>query len=121
MSLFDDKKPAFKLYLNHYRQWVEVYWWDVHPTTFARWDAGRWAFYDNYEDRLKRRGKFGELHFVISQMRPDTLGHELIHLLGDWLRHFDRTINVYNEEWIATTFDGWARKIWREYRKITKA
>jgi hypothetical protein len=107
----------FRLYFNRRRQWVDVFLWDVHPNTFERWQAGRWAYYQAHAERGKC-GKFGELHFVRSRVRHDTLAHELIHLLGDYLRDRDATINVYNEERIAMLFDGWTRQFWREYGKL---
>jgi len=97
---------------------VDGYFYDVHPNTFAAWDAGRWAYYLGEEGRLKSKGLFGSLHILTSRgARPDTVAHELIHLLGDYLRHREATINVYNEERIAEMFDGWTRKVWREWQK----
>jgi hypothetical protein len=101
------------------KRWVDVFLWDVHPNTFAGWGGGKWAYYQAHAERGKC-GKFGELHFVRSRVRADTLAHELVHLLGDYLRDRDATINVYNEERIATLFDSWVRSFWREYGKIGK-
>jgi hypothetical protein len=108
---------SFRLFWNRRKQWVDVYLHDVHPNTFAGWDAGRWAYYQPNDER-GRCGKFGELHFVRIRVRADVVAHELIHLLADWLRSKGREINVYNEERIAMLFDGWTRSFWREWNKV---
>lgn len=114
-------KPAFRICLNpkygkKRRLWVDVYLRDVLPSTFYSWGGGWWAYYSYNKDR-GRYGKFGELHFVKSRVREDVVAHELIHLLGDYLRSRGTGINVYNEESIAIMFDHWVRTFWREFRK----
>jgi len=40
------RKPDFQIYLKrNKKQWVNVYLWDVHPTTFEGWGGGRWGYF----------------------------------------------------------------------------
>lgn len=106
----------FRVYFNRRKQWLEVELWDVHPNTFEKWGAGRWAYFQadwEYPDR----GKFGELHFVRSRIRFDVIGHELFHVMAEWI-HANRTgITSNNEERLASLFDEMCRKLEKELRK----
>lgn len=110
---------SFVFYFNRRRQWVDVYLWDVHPNTFERWDAGRWGYYHAIREH-GRVGKFGELHFVASRVRHDSVAHELFHLFCDILFTRKQAVTERNEEQLAIVFDELTRNFWREYEKIKK-
>lgn len=109
----------FRLTFNRRKQWVDVTLWDVHPSTFASWQAGRWAYYQAAADRSKC-GKFGEIHFVASRVRADVVAHELIHLLCDIMRTRGMNWTERSEERIAAIYDGLVSSFWREYGKVAK-
>ena len=109
---------AFRVTFNRRQQWVSVHLWDVHPNTFASWDAGRWAYYQAEQER-GRCGKFGEIHFVKSRVRPDVVSHELIHLLCDIMRSRGMSWTDRSEERIATMYDELVRSFWKSYGKVS--
>lgn len=107
----------FKFYFNRRKQFCEVSLWDVHPNTFARWNSGRWAYFQaDYTN--PRLGKFGELHFIKSRIRFDTISHELFHLATEWIWSGGDTLTRKNEEKYAVFFDEITRKFIRELRKV---
>lgn len=106
----------FRVYFNRHRQWLEVTLWDVHPNTFARWKAGRWAYFlATWSD--PKSGLFGELHFVTSRLRFDTVSHEIFHVLAEWMFANRDPLSPKNEEKYASLFDELSRKVVREIRK----
>jgi hypothetical protein len=107
----------FQLFFNNKRQWVNVHFWDVHPSTFKAWGGGRWGYYIG-EDERKKIGLFGHLHFVKSRVREDVFDHEKMHLLGDILRDKNKTWSVNNEERICSLSDFLTRQFWRKWKKI---
>ena len=106
----------FRIKFNRNKQWIDVTVWDVHPTTFANWGGGRWAYFEKGYD-LPRRGKFGELHLVKSGIREDTVAHEMFHVLWEWIFSRNTILNRKNEERYADFLDELVRKFYREYRK----
>lgn len=111
------KKFRIRFKWGKYSQWIDVFIWDVHPNTFQNWGGGRWGYFEaGYED--PRRGFFGELHFVESGMREDTVAHELLHALCAWLFAKWIIITPNNEEKITIKFDELVRKFYRGYRKL---
>lgn len=112
-----ERECDFVLYLKSKRQWIEVYLWGVHPTTFARWDAGRWGYFLATWEK-PRIGKFGELHFVENRLRHDTVVHELFHVLVETMWSNGETITRRNEEKYAKILDELDRKFLRELKKI---
>lgn len=76
--------PDFTLYFNKKRQWATVHLWSVHQNTFANWDFGRWGTFEAKWENPKS-GLFGELHFLKSRLRVDTISHELDHLRAEWV------------------------------------
>jgi hypothetical protein len=114
----DEYTPNFKIYFNKNRQWLSVYLWDVHPNTFQIWKGGRWGYFHSKWDNPKL-GFFGELHFVKSRLREreDTVSHELLHALIDWMWSNGFTITRLNEEKMCEFMDELTRKFYREYRK----
>lgn len=107
----------FKVYFNRRRQFFEVYLHKVHSRTFYRWGGGRWGYWSNVRDN-SRRGKFGEVHFVKSRLRFDTIVHELDHVRTDWMWSRGETITRKNEERYATFLDEITRRFIRELRKV---
>lgn len=107
----------FKVFFNKKRQWLDVTLWEVHPTTFARWKNGRWAYFQTTWENPKS-GQFGELHFVYSRIRFDTVSHEVFHVVAEYLYANRDNITTRNEEKYATLTDELNRKIVREIRKI---
>lgn len=77
-------EPAFLLYFNRRRQFAKVYLWDAHPVTFYNWNETRWGYFLPTW-KFIRSGEFGELHFVTSRLRVDTIYHELDHLRREWI------------------------------------
>jgi hypothetical protein len=107
----------FKVFFNKKRQFLEVELWDVHPTTFYRWKAGRWGYFEATWDNPKS-GKFGELHFVLGNLRFDTVSHEVFHVIVEYLHANRDNITTKNEEKYADLTDELNRKIVREVRKL---
>ena len=62
-------------------------------------------------------GRFGELHFVRSGIRFDTIAHELLHVIAEWLYANRTALISRNEEKMAKMQDELARKLEREFRK----
>jgi len=107
----------FRMYFNRRKQWIEVTIWDVHPTTFARWGGGNWAYFE--AARLNSRaGLFGELHMVQSGIREDTVAHEMVHPVWERFVANDYKFSRYNEERFAVYLDELVRNFYREYRKL---
>ncbi len=106
----------FRVYFNRRRQWLEVTLWDVHPTTFANWGAGRWGYFQAAWEHPKH-GKFGEIHLVRSRVREDLIVHEMFHALCEWMYANRTTITNQTEERMAELLDSMVRGFYREYRK----
>jgi hypothetical protein len=99
------------------KQFIEVYLWPVHPTTFANWGGGRWGYFHATYINPKA-GKFGELHFVKSRLRFDVIVHELDHVRTAWMWANGETITRKNEERMASKLDELAGSFRRELRKF---
>ena len=108
--------PSFRLYFNNKKSWTDVYLWSVHPNTFANWDAGRWGYWTKCEPDQKT-GLFGELHFVKSRLRIDTIEHELNHLRQAWLRANLNAWTGRNEESVIEFGD---RLLWGFLRALSR-
>ena len=112
----------FKVYFNRRAQWLDVYLWDVHPNTFYGWAETRWGYFlATWENPYA--GLFGELHFVKSRARVDTVVHEILHAWMEWLRATQGTgnvmvINTRQEEWSVRKADELVRSFYREYNKL---
>jgi len=113
----DANSPDFVIYFNRNKQFLRVYLWDVHPATFKSWGAGRWAYFLATWDNPKA-GLFGELHFVKSRVREDTVVHELDHARTEWMYANGFTITRQNEEKMAEFLDELVRKFYRQYRRL---
>lgn len=112
----------FRVFFRKKSQYFDVYLWDVHPTTFSNWKAGRWGYFVATWEHPKRE-KFGEIHLVHSKSRTiriDTVSHELDHLRQEWLWANRVAVGGRNEEWFCRFGDELTRKFWREYDKYTK-
>lgn len=107
---------SFIFRFNKNRQFVKVFLWDVHPTTFYRWKAGRWGYFLPTWKK-HRIGEFGELHFVKRNLRIDTVVHELEHLRIEWIWSGGETITRRNEEKYTSFLDKLVRDFKRELRK----
>ena len=106
----------FTFRFNRNKQWVCVFLHDVHPTTFASWGAGRWAYFQ--ASPTPKYGLFGELHFVKSRLRMDTIVHELYHVHAEWMWSHGETLTRKNEERMAKFMDEITRKFLRELKKV---
>lgn len=106
-----------RVYFNRRRQWLEVTVHDVSPKTFERHNGTYWAYYQPETERFARKGLFGQLHFVRSRLTPDTVAHELFHVLADWLRAKDMHITPQNEERLAFLFDELTRNTLKALEK----
>ena len=110
-------EPTFRIYFNRKKQWLNVYLWEVHPTTFQNWGGGRWGYFvPTYTST--RVGEFGEVHFVRSRIREDLIVHEMFHVLCAWLFCRGVDLSTKNEERMAEFLDELVRKFYREYKKI---
>jgi hypothetical protein len=109
---------AFRFYIPKRKSnaWAEVFLWDVHPTTFSRWNAGRWGYFLATWEGNAREGKFGELHFVQSRLREDLIVHELLHLWAEWIWANGETLTRRNEERLIVTFDKIFASFMRAYK-----
>lgn len=110
----------FRVYFNRRRQWLDVHLYNVSPRVFCNYAGTYYAYYQPETERAARRGLFGSLHFVSERMTPDTVVHELFHVLADWLRAKGMGITVYNEERLAFFFDELFRNFMREYKKVIR-
>ena len=115
-------KPAFRVYFNDNRQWVNIY--VAHdPAHFKRKNQCH-AYYIAAEVRKQRQGLFGyiylsELNF--SPMAHELVAHEVQHLIFDWvLTRKGMNINEKNEERIATMTGEISRRLWRKYERWSK-
>ena len=115
-------KPAFRVYFNNNRQWVNIY--VAHnPAHFKRKNQCH-AYYIAAETRKQREGLFGyiylsELNF--SPMAHELVAHEVQHLIFDWvLTRKGMNISEKNEERIATMTGEISRRLWRKYERWDK-
>lgn len=109
--------PTFRFYFNKKKQWIDVYLWDVHPTTFSNWKMGRWGCF-NPKWEVPGNGYFGELHFVKSRAdREDLINHELLHAWIEWIWANRTAITNRNEETLVALFDEMTRNFYKEHRK----
>ncbi len=106
----------FVVYFNGKKQWIEVTLWEVHPNTFERWGSGRWGYWQATWTNPKS-GKFGEMHFVQSRIRFDTIAHEVFHAVMEWA-WANRSFTPYTEERLAEMTDRLCRGIVKNIRKI---
>lgn len=109
-------KPTFRFHVKYKKSeyWIKVFLHEVHPTTFARWKNGYWGYFILSEEE----GYFGELHFVKSRLRFDTIVHEIDHARTELMWSNGFTITRKNEESMATLLDQMVRNFLRELRKI---
>lgn len=110
-------RPDFIFSFNKKRQWTKVFLWDVHPNTFERWDAGRWGYFQA-EYFHPSVGLFGELHFVKSRLRIDTIYHELDHMRTEWIYANRLAWSTYTEEKFIKFMDQCMWSFLRELSKI---
>lgn len=111
------EEPTFTIHFNKNKQWITIYLWDVHPTTFANWKGGRWGYFIAKWDNPKQ-GFFGEVHLVKSRVREDLVVHELDHVRTEWMWANGFTITRSNEERMTSFLDELVGKFYREYRKV---
>lgn len=110
----------FKVYLNRKKtQWVDVFLWDVHPTTFANWGGGRWGYYYPQWE-TPNSPYFGDVHFVKRRIRPSLVSHEFNHALYDWLWARRIAIQSSNEEWVISIHDRLMDGFYLEWNKLTR-
>jgi hypothetical protein len=109
----------FKVKFNSNKQYINVFVYDVHPTTFERWNGTYWAYFEPTWTNPKD-GEFGQLHMVKSGIREDTVAHELFHVLCEFVWANRDAITGKNEEKYAELFDSLIRNFYREYRKLEK-
>ena len=112
--------PDFQIRFNRKRQSINVFLWDVHPTTFSNWKMGRWGvFIPKWSSPSS--GFFGSIHFVDSVKRPlrvDTVTHELLHTWIEWIWANRTGVINRNEETMVSLYDELVRNFYREYNKL---
>ena len=106
----------FKVMFNGGKQWINVTVWDVHPNTFERWNKTRWGYFQPTW-KSTTTGEFGELHFVKSGVRFDTIAHEIFHVIMEYVWANRTAVTSKNEEKYATMTDELCRKLEREFKK----
>lgn len=111
------KYDDFRVFFSKKRQFLDVYLYEVHPNTFAKWDAGYWAYFIATWENPKQ-GKFGELHIVRSRIREDTVVHEIAHVVWEWMFANNIKFIRSNEEKFATKMDEIFRNFYRGYNKL---
>lgn len=109
----------FKIYFNRRKQWIKVFLWDVHPSTFANWNQTRWGYFLATWQNPKS-GEFGEVHFVKSKLpnHEDTVAHEMFHAVCEWMWANRTALTSNNEERMAMLLDRLVGSFYREYRKL---
>lgn len=107
----------FKFYFNRKKQFCEVFIHDVSNETFKRRGGGRWGYFLATRGN-SRIGKIGELHFVKSRLRFDTIAHELFHLMVEFAWSNGEAIDRRNEERYATFLDEITRNFLKEFKKV---
>lgn len=100
---FNDNKQAVKFYVAD------------DPARFKRVNQCL-AYYMPHEERKKRTGLFGIIG--LSDVTPELVTHEVVHLVADWMNTRRMTLNVRNEERVATLAGEIARRFWRKYGAI---
>ena len=113
----DYAQPTFRIIFNKKKQWLDIYLWEVHPTTFQNWGGGKWGYFIAKWENPKQ-GFFGEVHLVKSRVREDLVTHELFHALVEWMWSNGITITRSNEERIVSLLDELVGKFYREYNKL---
>lgn len=113
--------PDFTFYFKYNKrrkevQWINVFMWDVHPTTFERWGGGRWCYFEPKWVNT-REGLFGEWHMVKSRIRFDGIIHEFVHLATELMWINGETITRRNEERMCELSDRIAGSFRRGLRK----
>lgn len=111
-------KPAFRVKFNESKQWVDVYIADSPAKFIDRNDCH--AYYMPADGRKAYTGLFGVIHLSKMDDTPEgveLMTHELDHLMADWMRSRRMTLNVRNEERIATMKGELSRIFWRKWKK----
>jgi len=106
---------GYEIRFNGGKSSVNIILEDVHPDTFERKGGGRWGYF-SFTDR-PRLGKFGEVHFVASRVRPDVVAHELAHVALNWFFAREYVVTPRNEERFCLMLDELTRKFWRAYER----
>ena len=115
-------KPAFRVYFNENKQWVNIYV-AKSPAWFKRKNQCH-AYYIAADIRKQRQGLFG--HIYLSELNHSPMAHELVahevqHLIFDWvLTRRGMRITEQNEERIATMTGEISRRIWRKFERWGK-
>lgn len=110
-------KHDFKIYFRNKKQWIEVYLEDVSPKTFKKHGGGRWGYFlPTWEH--EKDGIFGEIHFVKSSIRLDTVAHEVFHAVNEWAWSNGEVVTRKNEEFYAKLDDEIFRKIELKLKKL---
>lgn len=102
---FNEGKQAVKFYVAE------------NPARFKRVNDCH-AYYMPHEGRKKRSGLFGVIG--LSEVTPELVAHEIIHLVADWLNTRHTALNERNEERVATMAGEIARRFWRTYERVNK-
>lgn len=75
---------------------------------------------DPIPDRYVRSGPFAAIDILWDYFELDTVVHECMHLLVDWIRSRHMQISIRNEERVAYLFDEITRNFWSEYERAKK-
>lgn len=90
-------KPDFKVYFNKRKRWIDVYVEDVSQKTFNANGGGRWGYFLSTWNK-RTDGSFGEIHFVKSALRLDTVVHEVFHAVIECAWMNGEVVTRKNEE-----------------------
>lgn len=111
-------KPAFRVYFNERKQWVDVYVADS-PAKFINKNDCH-AYYLPNTERKAYRGLFGFIHLSMMDDSPsgvELMAHEIEHLMADWRKSRRIIPSDRNEERLATLRGQIERAFWSRWKK----
>jgi len=112
-------KPAFRVFFNERKQWVDVFIADS-PARFKRRNDCH-AYYLGAQCRKQRRGLFGFIHLSQMDDTPlsiELMAHEIQHMIFDWwLCRKGNYLTAQNEEFIATITGQFSRAFWAKWKR----
>lgn len=111
---------VFRVPFNQNKQYYEVHLHDCDVKKFARWANTRWGFFWGDRKHANRyRGYFGDIHLLIDRVEPNTVAHELFHLLKWWAVARGLSLDSNRrEEDIAWVFGEMVGNFWLKYNKL---
>lgn len=112
----------FRVPFNGNKQYYEVHLHDCTVRAFNKWAKTNWGFYwGDRKPRNRYKGYFCDVHLLAYRVEPNTVSHELWHVVKWWAKSRGLDLNSdRREEDIAWVVGEIYANFWREYRKVTE-